>query len=72
MEQNKETVEILVNLKQAQELGPVFLQFNQQNNEVLKDGYLDFLNDNQFGLTENDCPYPTYCFSLFLIELEKL
>ena len=72
MEQNNEEVDFYINVQQAKDLGPLFLSFMQENNAVLKDGYLDFLNENAFELTEKICPYPNYCFTLFLIKLEEL
>lgn len=64
-------IEIEIDIEYLHSINAVFSSFMNENSNVLKDSYLDFLNDNKSKAKESDASFPMFCFTVFLFELEK-
>ena len=64
-------IEIEIDIEYLHSINALFSSFINNNSDVLKDGYLDFLNDNSRNVKESDASFPMFCFTMFLFELEK-
>jgi len=64
--------ELKTDRNQLLEIGSAFSGFVNDNIEVLKNKYLDFLNENKAGIKEEQVSFPHFCFSIFIIEIAPL
>lgn len=64
-------IEIEIDIEHLHSINALFSSFMNENSEVLKNSYLDFLNDNNKNVRESDASFPMFCFTVFLFELEK-
>jgi len=64
--------ELKTDRNQLLEIGSAFSSFVNDNIEILKDKYLDFLNENEANIKEEQVSFPHFCFSIFIIEIAPL
>ena len=64
--------ELKTDRNQLLEIGDSFSSFVNDNIDVLKNTYLDYLNENSLNIKEEDVSFPSFCFHVFIIEIAPL